>query len=203
MIALALIGVSAPRTEAIEIVGGSSPALHMNDGLLSTLAARHGGGHRGGVRHGGVHRPAHLPAHRPAPRATGRAIGLAIRRSVRDTGPAIVQGIAAGQSVSAVRAGAAGRPAAPVRPARRSALSPRRPRPPRPGAPTAGPLLVLHRPSRASGTSARRREQFNAACRLRTAALHGRIVRSSLGAKRGRRRFACQGKVEMSPSLAK
>jgi hypothetical protein len=73
MIALALIGFSAPQAEAIEIVGGSSPALHMNDGLLSTVAARRGGAHRGGARRGGVHGAAHLPAHRPAPRATGRA----------------------------------------------------------------------------------------------------------------------------------
>ena len=55
MFALALIGFSAPQAEAIEIVGGSSPALHMNDGLLSTVEAHPGGGHRGGVRHGGVH----------------------------------------------------------------------------------------------------------------------------------------------------
>ena len=50
MIALALIGFSAPQAEAIEIVGGSSPALHMNGGLLSTVAARHGGLRRSGRR---------------------------------------------------------------------------------------------------------------------------------------------------------
>ena len=144
-----LIGFNAPQAEAIEIVGGSSPALHMNDGLLSTVAARHGGGHRGGVRHGGAHRPAHLPAHRPGP--TAGAIGLAIGAP---------SGIPPRLSFRVSRRGSLGRPSglAPLV-ARRRHCGQRGDRLCHGGdrgrlgrrVPTAGPLLVLHRPDSPAG----------------------------------------------------
>jgi hypothetical protein len=86
LVALALVGFSAPQAEAIEIVGGSSPAFRMNEGLISTVAMHRGGGghrgggmHHGGMHHGGMHRgggvhygsmhrpgvPGHRPGHHP------------------------------------------------------------------------------------------------------------------------------------------
>ena len=68
LFALALIGFSMPQAEAIEIVRGSGPALHAEDGLVTTAAVHRGGGHRGGGAHragGGGHGPGGGGAHRP------------------------------------------------------------------------------------------------------------------------------------------
>jgi hypothetical protein len=69
LFALALISFSAPPADAIEIVGGSSQAAHLDAGLFTTVAVHRGGGHRGG----GIHRPAGRPggAHRPSGRPGG------------------------------------------------------------------------------------------------------------------------------------
>jgi len=67
LMALALIGFGAPPAGAFEIIGAASPAVHSNDGRVSTVAVQRGG-HRGGHRGGGTHRPAHGPGgggHRP------------------------------------------------------------------------------------------------------------------------------------------
>jgi hypothetical protein len=64
LFALALMGFNAPEADAIEIISGSGSSVHLDDGLISTVAVHRGGG--GGHR-GGVHRPAGRPAggHRP------------------------------------------------------------------------------------------------------------------------------------------
>jgi hypothetical protein len=69
LFALALMGFNAPEAEAIEIIGGSGASVHLDDGLISTVAVHRGGGHRGGM-----HRPAGRPAggHRPPAHRPGR-----------------------------------------------------------------------------------------------------------------------------------
>ncbi len=61
-LALALFTVAAPATDAAPFVNAAGPAARMDDGLVTPVQARRGGG-----RPAGAHRPAHRPggAHRP------------------------------------------------------------------------------------------------------------------------------------------
>lgn len=60
-LALALFAVAAPATEAAPFVNAAGPAARMDDGLITPVQARPGGG-----RPAGAHRPVHRPpVHRP------------------------------------------------------------------------------------------------------------------------------------------
>jgi len=108
LFALALLGLSAPQAEAIEIFGGANPAAHLNDDVITQVRGggrgggggmRHHGGamhrgggmHRGGMHGGmhrggmhGMHRPggAHGGMHRPATRPGGANVNRNINRNV-------------------------------------------------------------------------------------------------------------------------
>jgi hypothetical protein len=78
LFALALLSLSAPQAEAIEIFGEVNPAAHMNDDMITQVRGGRGGGvhhrggagmHRGGMHHGGMHRPpGAVQRSRPSPR---------------------------------------------------------------------------------------------------------------------------------------
>jgi hypothetical protein len=95
LFALALIGFSMPQADAIEIMGGTVPAVDLNVGLVSTVAVHRGGGHRGGGTHRPAHRPggAHRPGHRPGvpghrPSRPGHRPGHPSHRPGRPSHPA-------------------------------------------------------------------------------------------------------------------
>ena len=96
--ALALLGLSAPQAEAIEIFGGANPASHMNDDWISQVRGGRGGGvrHHGGGHRGGTHRGMHRPpggmhrhpgaVHRPANRPVGGNVNRNVNRNINRAG---------------------------------------------------------------------------------------------------------------------
>jgi len=78
LLALGLAVLSAPPVEALELVGGARPTAAIEDGLLTQVMVRYGGGRPGGVHRptGGVRRPVggayRHPGARPGYRPPGR-----------------------------------------------------------------------------------------------------------------------------------
>jgi hypothetical protein len=63
IVIVTLCGFGLSQAQAIEIIGGMSPAAHMSDGMVLQAQIGQGSVQRGGVR---THRPIHRPpVHRP------------------------------------------------------------------------------------------------------------------------------------------
>jgi hypothetical protein len=110
--AVTLCCFGLPQAEAIEIVAGPSPVVHMNDGMVSKVVVvrRGGGAYRGGYRggavyHGGVYRGPRGGVYRGGTVYRGGAYGGWARPGWYRWGPG--GAIAAGAAIGFVGAAAA------------------------------------------------------------------------------------------------